>query len=83
MRTSVIVLLPLLFLLGPAAADDEKKEPKKAPSKALTSEQAAGAVVKAIEAKDDAMLKSLAARDNPDPWLVADLLGLGPLTCTV
>jgi len=42
-----------------------------AQDKALTPEQAAKAV---IEAKDAAVLKSLAEKYDPDPWLVADLL---------
>ena len=39
-----------------------------------TPEQAADAVLVAVKAKDDLALKSLAAKDGPDPWLVADEL---------
>jgi hypothetical protein len=74
MRTLVVPLL-LLFLLSPASAEDEKKqEPKQAPPKPLTDEQAADAVLAAVKAKDTEALKALAEKDNPDPWLVADLL---------
>ena len=34
----------------------------------------AGDVLDAVDAHDDAKVTSLAARDDPDPWLVADLL---------
>jgi len=45
-----------------------------AQEKPLTPEQAAKNVLAAIKAEDAAALKSLAEKDNPDPWLVADLL---------
>ena len=74
MRVLAVAIVCLLSLLGPAAAEDEKKEPKKARPKPLTTEQAADAVLKAIETKDGAVLQALAAQDAPDPWLVADEL---------
>ncbi|MCC7136960.1 MAG: tetratricopeptide repeat protein [Planctomycetes bacterium] len=52
----------------PAAAAPSKPAPPPAP------EQAADAVLAALAAKDDAALKALASRDEPDPWLVADEL---------
>ena len=64
----VSVVLFLLLIVGPAAAD-EKPESQPKP---LTEEQAADAVVVAVKAKDDAALKALAEKDQPDPWLVAD-----------
>jgi CHAT domain-containing protein len=44
------------------------------PTKSDTTEQAADKVSAAVAAKADAALKSLAAKDDPDPWLVADEL---------
>ncbi len=43
-------------------------------SPAPTPEQSADAVLAARAAKDDARLGALAALDEPDPWLVVDLL---------
>jgi hypothetical protein len=73
-RTSIAVLLSFFYLLGPAAAEGEKKEPRNAPPKPLTSKKVADAVVKAFYAKDRAGLKALAQKNEPDPWLVADEL---------
>ncbi len=44
------------------------------PASPDTPEHAAARVAAAFEAKDDAAVKELAARDDPDPWLVADEL---------
>ncbi len=57
MRTSRVALL-LLGLAAQAGADDIA--------------DAAAAAVKAWEAKDDAALRAIAARETPDPWSVAD-----------
>ena len=74
----------LALLLGiprPAHADDPAPvappaaptpPAKPAPPKPLTVEQAADAALAAAKSKDDEALKALAARDDPDPWLVAD-----------
>jgi hypothetical protein len=45
-----------------------------APAKPDTPEQAADKVLAAIAVQDDAVLKALAEKDNPDPWLVTDEL---------
>ncbi len=74
MRWLVAPLLLLLLALSAAAEDEKKGEPKKAPPKPLTTEQAVDAVLAAVKAKDEAAIKALAEKDNPDPWLVADLL---------
>ena len=70
------LLAPLLLLLLalPATAEDDKKEPKKAPPQPLTVEQATDAVLKAVEARDAPALTTLAEKDNPDLWLVTDEL---------
>ena len=82
------VTLALALLLGLAAtvrAEDAPSSPPAAPpvpaapspSKPTpppTPEQAADAVLAAIAAKDDTALKTLASKDAPDPWLVADEL---------
>ena len=39
-----------------------------------TPEQAADSALAAVTVKDAAALKALAAKDAPDPWLVADEL---------
>ena len=44
------------------------------PPRPLTPERAADAVLAAVVAKDEAALRALAAKDDPDPWLVADEL---------
>jgi hypothetical protein len=59
----------LLWLAAPAAA-----EPPPAPT---TAEAAAKAAAKAVEAKDEAGLRALAERDDPDPWMVADAILAG------
>lgn len=69
-RRHLGALLCLLIAVAPAAAEDETKQPAKPP----TPEQAADAVLTAVRAGDEAALKELAARDRPDPWLVADEL---------
>jgi hypothetical protein len=43
-------------------------------SKPSSPAQVAESVLAAIRAKDDPELKTLAERDAPDPWLVADEL---------
>jgi len=54
----------LVVLAAVAAAQDKRLKP----------EQTANKVLAAFEAKNVAALKALAEKDNPDPWLVADLL---------
>jgi CHAT domain-containing protein/tetratricopeptide (TPR) repeat protein len=44
------------------------------PSLQPTPEQAADAVLVAVNAKDEATLSALAAQNDPDPWLVAEEL---------
>ena len=68
-RTSVFLLF--LLLAVPVVADAEEPAP---PSRPRTDEQAADAVLAAVKAKDAAALRAVAEQDQPDPWLVADLL---------
>jgi tetratricopeptide (TPR) repeat protein len=61
----------LLVLAVLGAAPLRAEEP-------ATPQQAAEAVAQAVATKDEAALQALAAKDDPDPWLVADeLLGRG------
>ena len=64
MRALVVVLL---LVVSVAAQDKPKPKPD-------TDKQAADKVVAAFTAKDEKTLASLAAKDKPDPWLVADEL---------
>ena len=59
------LLLALLIATSVAAQDKAKPD---------TPEQAADKVLAAFKAKDEAALKALAEKDQPDPWLVADEL---------
>src|SRR5438093_10009645 len=68
----LLVVLVLLLLGRPTMG--APPAPAALPEKPLTPEQAAGAALAAVRAKDDAALKVLAAKDAPDPWLVADEL---------
>ena len=58
-RVLAVMVVCLLSLLGPAAAEDGKK---KGPPKPLTTEEAVEAVLQAAEAKDDEALKALAEK---------------------
>jgi len=60
--------------VAPPAAQPVAPAPVAKPAPPSTPEQAADAVLAAIQAKDESMLKALAAKDDPDPWLVADQL---------
>ena len=85
MRTN-LVLLAALALGGLARAEPPApvpSPPKSAPSAGPVGtpletppspDQAADAVLAAVHEKDDAALSVLAAKDAPDPWLVADEL---------
>ena len=65
----------IALLLGASLAGPPRPAPvDRAVPKPPTVEQAADAVLAAVRAKDDAALKALAAKDEPDPWLVADEL---------
>ncbi len=65
--------LVLGVLAGSAVGADEP--PPAAPvAAAVTPEEQADAVLAAVAAKDEAALKGLAAKDDPDPWLVVDAL---------
>lgn len=80
---SVAAMLVAVALGGGGARADEPPIPPVAPTPAakptpaLTPEHAADIVLVAIKAKDDADLKALAAKDEPDPWIVAEFLLLG------
>ena len=82
MRGSVRRLAFLaIALAGRFAGADEPPKPQppvpapaRRPAPPPTPERDADAVLAALQAKDDAALKALAARDIVDPWLVADEL---------
>ena len=59
---------------GPPAGSAPAPVPAAKPAPPPTPEQAADTVLAAVKAKDDAVLKALALKDDPDPWLVADEL---------
>ena len=65
MRTRATIILGLLLLAGPAPGEEPPVRP-------ATPEQAAEAVLAARAAQDEVGLALLAAKDEPDPWLVAD-----------
>jgi tetratricopeptide (TPR) repeat protein len=70
-------LVAILCIGAPHAAADRPAAPgaPRASARApATPEQAATAVLAAHAARDDAALRALAGRDDPDPWLVADAL---------
>lgn len=67
----IAALLLVLTLGSFASRAAVRAEEAKPPP---TADEAALAVAKAWEAKDVEGLKALAARDAPDPWLVADSL---------
>src|SRR5512147_372919 len=61
----------------PPAASRPKNEPPAAarpPAASPTPEQAADAVLAAWKANDRAAVAGFGAKDDPDPWLVADEL---------
>ena len=58
----------------PPAALPAVPAPSVKPAPQPTPERAADAVLTVATAKDDASLRTLAAKDDPDPWLVADEL---------
>ncbi len=64
------------LLVAVAVRVGSAQEPAAPPAPAApdTSQQAADKVLAAVAAKEDAALNALAAKDNPDPWLVADEL---------
>ncbi len=82
LRTLGFVLLVALLLVGMPSrevrGDDQpagKQPPARMPApKQVTPEQAAEAVLAAVKERNDAALTALAAKNEPDPWLVADLL---------
>ncbi len=76
--TRSLALFALLGILATSARADDAPPgappPAAKPAPAPTTEQAADAVLAAWNAKDAPALKALAAKDIPDPWLVADEL---------
>ena len=66
MRFAVFPLVLLTFLVT-AGAEDEHATP-------ATVTEAAQAAVDAVDDDDQARLRELAARNEPDPWMVAELL---------
>jgi len=79
MRTSWILLAACALALGPRPARAADAPPAPAPGRADADpapeppgiEDAADEVLAAFAARDDAAMKALAARDDPDPWRVA------------
>lgn len=77
-----LLLLAVIGLAGHPVSADEPPSPAPPPAPApagkpaapQTPEQAADAVLAAVQAQDAAALKALAAKGDPDPWLVADEL---------
>lgn len=68
-RAAVLLVgLGLLTMAGGALAGPPAAPPSPTP------QVAAGKVLKAVGAKDDAALMALAVEEEPDPWLVADVL---------
>jgi CHAT domain-containing protein/Tfp pilus assembly protein PilF len=67
----LLLLTAFLLSVGPVAADEENPAGK---PERLTEQQAADKVLDAVQAKDEQALGALAREDDPDPWLVADLL---------
>ena len=72
MRTFLAISVCLLSGLGGRA--EASRLWQEANAKPQTVAQAAAAVRAAVHANDAAVLVALAGRDEPDPWLVADLL---------
>ena len=70
MQRVALLALAVFLVVNPAAADEKPAEKPKP----LTVPQARTKVLEAVAAKDEAALKALAAKDDPDPWLVADVL---------
>jgi hypothetical protein len=67
MRNDRVALLVLLFAAALAAQDKSKPD---------TPDRAADKVLAALKATDQKTLQVLAAKDSPNPWLVADQLSL-------
>ena len=79
MRKPLVALVVLFGAIGLGTAQDKPAAPpplpqQPAPPEPGTPEQAADKVVAAVAAKDVTALRALAAKDDPDPWLVADEL---------
>jgi tetratricopeptide (TPR) repeat protein len=70
-RIAVAALVSVLLAAGRASA---APDPPASPPPPPTAEAAAAAVVRAWREKDEARVRTLAARDDPDPWAVADAL---------
>ena len=68
------VALLLALLLVPALRASGEDAPRATPI------EAADAVARAVAAHDAQAVQELAGRDDPDPWLVADVLMAGGLT---
>ncbi len=66
--------LLLLFQGGAFAQERPAAPPAPIHAKPDTPDQAVDRVLAAAAAKDEAALKALAAKDDPDPWIVADAL---------
>ena len=71
-RLSLVVCC-LVLVAAPAAAEEAPAPvAPKEPARHRRPGEAAEAVIEAFEAGDTKTLRVLAARDRPDPWLVAD-----------
>ncbi len=74
MRRNAAIVFSCVLLCAGAAQGDPPAPTSPETAKPRTQEQAADEALAAVHAKDDARLQSLAGRDDPDPWLVADEL---------
>ena len=72
MRVLFGVSLCVLIAAVPGTAEEEAKPASGSPSP--TPEQAADQVLEAVEADDPKTLQALAALDEPEAWIVVDLL---------
>lgn len=73
MRCFLVPVALVLVIASHGGADGETSAALDT-EEVLSPEQAAGKVVAALAVKDEAALKELALRADPDPWLVADEL---------
>ena len=69
-----VLALALGAMSGSVGRADEPPQAAPAVSPATPEKLAADAVLAAVAAKGEPALRALAAKDDPDPWLVADEL---------
>ncbi len=75
MRALLVILGLLACMLPlPALAQEKAPSPPAVPPKPMTEDEAVAAVLEAWKTKDEALLRELGSKDEPDPWIVADAL---------